>query len=298
MIRKNVLGWALLLSLCVILAACSNNDESSDNESETGETRETEESTEEEAEDASEEADQSVEEEPVSEEDNVVYVTAEQSLEGVMDELIPLFEENNEGIKVDVQYGHTETLTEDLIEGNDEDMDIYFSSSDEGYESLVEAGILNQLATKYLLINELVLVTGSDNENITTYNDIFNNEDTSVTIVDPEDSLSGTYAEELLVQEEERNMNPDSIEKVVDAETAVKDIAAGESDAGFLLRTDVSEDDGVRIISRAPRSILEPFVYGLGLSNSVDDGSAADIFYDYLQSEEALEIFTNYGYIV
>lgn len=298
MIRKNVLGWALLLSLCVILAACSNNDESSDNESETDETRETEESTEEEAEDASEEADQSVEEEPVSEEDNVVYVTAEQSLEGVMDELIPLFEENNEGIKVDVQYGHTETLTEDLIEGNDEDMDIYFSSSDEGYESLVEAGILNQLATKYLLINELVLVTGSDNENITTYNDIFNNEDTSVTIVDPEDSLSGTYAEELLVQEEERNMNPDSIEKVVDAETAVKDIAAGESDAGFLLRTDVSEDDGVRIISRAPRSILEPFVYGLGLSNSVDDGSAADIFYDYLQSEEALEIFTNYGYIV
>lgn len=298
MIRKNVLGWALLLSLCVILAACSNNDESSDNESETDETRETEESTEEEAEDASEEADQSVEEEPVSEEDNVVYVTAEQSLEGVMDELIPLFEENNEGIKVDVQYGHTETLTEDLIEGNDEDMDIYFSSSDKGYESLVEAGILNQLATKYLLINELVLVTGSDNENITTYNDIFNNEDTSVTIVDPEDSLSGTYAEELLVQEEERNMNPDSIEKVVDAETAVKDIAAGESDAGFLLRTDVSEDDGVRIISRAPRSILEPFVYGLGLSNSVDDGSAADIFYDYLQSEEALEIFTNYGYIV
>lgn len=298
MIRKNVLGWALLLSLCVILAACSNNDESSDNESETDETRETEESTEEEAEDASEEADQSVEEEPVSEEDNVVYVTAEQSLEGVMDELIPLFEENNEGIKVDVQYGHTETLTEDLIEGNDEDMDIYFSSSDKGYESLVEAGILNQLATKYLLINELVLVTGSNNENITTYNDIFNNEDTSVTIVDPEDSLSGTYAEELLVQEEERNMNPDNIEKVADAETAVKDIAAGESDAGFLLRTDVSEDDGVRIISRAPRSILEPFVYGLGLSNSVDDGSAADIFYDYLQSEEALEIFTNYGYIV
>ncbi len=298
MIRKNVLGWALLLSLCVILAACSNDDESSDNESETDETRETEESTEEEAEDASEEANQSVEEEPVSEEDDVVYITAEQSLEGVMDELITLFEKDNEGIKVDVQYGHTETLTEDLIEGNDEDMDIYFSSSDEGYDSLVEAGILNQLATKYLLINELVLITGSENENITTYNDIFNNEDTSLTIVDPEDSLSGTYAEELLVQEEERNMNPDSIEKVADAETAVKDIAEGDSDAGFLLRTDVSEDDGVRIISRAPRSILEPFVYGLGLSNSVDDGSAADIFYDYLQSEEALEIFTNYGYIV
>lgn len=298
MIRKNVLGWALLLSLCVILAACSNNDESSDNESETDETRETEESTEEEAEDASEEADQSVEEEPVSEEDNVVYVTAEQSLEGVMDELIPLFEENNEGIKVDVQYGHTETLTEDLIEGNDEDMDIYFSSSDEGYESLVEAGILNQLATKYLLINELVLVTGSENEDITTYNDIFNNEDASLTIVDPEHSLSGTHAEELLVQEEERNMNPDKVKIAEDADTALKDVAANDTDAGFLLRTDISEDDDVRIISRAPRSILDPFVYGLGLSNGVDDGSAADLFYDYLQSEEALEIFTNYGYIV
>lgn len=198
MIRKNVLGWALLLSLCVILAACSNNDESSDNDSET------EESTEEEAEDAAEEADQSVEEEPVAEEDEVVHITAEQSLEDVMDELIALFEENNEGIKVDVQYGHTEKLTEDLIEGNDRDMDIYFSSDDAGYESLVEAGILNQLATKYLLINELVLVTGTDNEDINRYNDIFNNDDVSLTIVDPEHSLSGTYAEELLSQEEEK----------------------------------------------------------------------------------------------
>ena len=298
MIRKNVLGWALLLSLCVILAACSNNEESSDNESETDEMQETEESTEEESEDASEEADRSVEEEPIAEEDKVVHITAEQSLEDVMDELITLFEENNEGIKVDVQYGHTETLTEDLIEGNDQDMDIYFSSDDEGYDSLVEAGILNQLATKYLLINELVLVTASENEDINRYNDIFNNDDVSLAIVDPENSLSGMYAEELLNQEEEKNMNPDSIETVTDAETAVNEIAEGSTDAGFLLRTDVSEDDDLRIISRAPRSILDPFVYGLGLSHSVEDGSAARIFYDYLQSEEALEIFTNYGYIV
>lgn len=298
MIRKNVLGWALLLSLCVILAACSNNEESSDNESETDETRETGESTEEESEDASEEADQSVEEEPITEEDEVVHITAEQSLDDVMEELIALFEENNEGIKIDVQYGHTEKLTEDLIEGNDEDMDIYFSSDDAGYDSLVEAGILDQLATKYLLINELVLVTQSENEDINRYNDIFNNDETSLTIVDPEHSLSGTYAEELLVQEDEKNLSPESIEKVADAETAVKDIAEGNSDAGFLLRTDISDEDDVRIISRAPRSILEPFVYGLGLSRSVEDGSAAHVFYDYLQSEEALEIFTNYGYIV
>src|SRR5699024_1982665 len=126
MIRKNVLGWALLLSLCVILAACSNNDESSDNESETDETRETETSTKEEAEDASEEADDTVEEAQVPEEDEVVHVTAEQSLEDVMNELIVHFEENNEGIKIDVQYGHTTSLTEDLIEGNDQDMTFIF----------------------------------------------------------------------------------------------------------------------------------------------------------------------------
>ncbi|CAD2071064.1 putative ABC transporter substrate-binding lipoprotein YvgL [Jeotgalicoccus coquinae] len=298
MIRKNVLGWALLLSLCVILAACSNNDESSDNESEPDETKETEETTEDETEDASDEAEESTEEVPAAEEGDIVHITAEQSLEHVMDELITLFEENNEDIKIDVQYGHTETLTEDLIEGNDKDMDIYFSSDDEGYDSLVEAGILNQLATKYLLINELVLVTGSDNEDIATYNDIFNNEDVSLTIVDPEHSLSGTKAEELLVHEEERNMNPDNVKTVEDTEAALKDIAANSTDAGFLLRTDISTDDDVRIISRAPRSITKPLVYGLGLSNGVDDGSAADTFYNYLQSEEALEIFTNYGYIV
>lgn len=295
MIRKNVLGWALLLSLCVILAACSNDDESSSNETESDET---DVSTEDETEDASEETEEPVEEEPVKEENDVVHITAEQSLEDVMEELIDIFEANNESIEIDVQYGHTETLTEDLIEGNDQDMDIYFSSSDEGYDSLVEAGILNQLETKYLLINELVLVAGTENEDITSYNDIFNNEDTTLAIVNPEDSLSGTYAEDLLTQEEDHNMTADNIKTVADATAAINEIAEGNADAGFLLRTDVSEQDDVRIVSRAPRAILDPFVYGLGLSRSVDDGSAARIFYDFLQSEEALEVFTNYGYIV
>lgn len=298
MIRKNVLGWALLLSLCVILAACSNNDESSDNESETDETRETETSTKEEAEDASEEADDTVEEAQVPEEDEVVHVTAEQSLEDVMNELIVHFEENNEGIKIDVQYGHTTSLTEDLIEGNDQDMDIYFSSDDDGYDSLVDAGILNQLATKYLLINELVLVTDADNDDISTYNDIFSNDDTSLAIVDPEKSLSGTYAEELIQGEEDKNLNPESMQALENTDSVVEEITQGDSDAGFLLRTDVSDNEDLKIISRAPRSILSPLVYGLGLSHSVEDGSAARAFYDFLQSEEALEIYTNYGYIV
>ncbi len=298
MIRKNVLGWALLLSLCVILAACSNNDESSDNESETDETRETETSTKEEAEDASEEADDTVEEAQVPEEDEVVHVTVEQSLEDVMNELIVHFEENNEGIKIDVQYGHTTSLTEDLIEGNDQDMDIYFSSDDDGYDSLVDAGILNQLATKYLLINELVLVTDADNDDISTYNDIFSNDDTSLAIVDPEESLSGTYAEELIQGEEDKNLNLESIQALENTDSVVEEITQGDSDAGFLLRTDVSDNEDLKIISRAPRSILSPLVYGLGLSHSVEDGSAARAFYDFLQSEEALEIYTNYGYIV
>jgi len=298
MIRKNVLGWALLLSLCVILAACSNNDESSDNESETDETRETETSTKEEAEDASEEADDTVEEAQVPEEDEVVHVTVEQSLEDVMNELIVHFEENNEGIKIDVQYGHTTSLTEDLIEGNDQVMDIYFSSDDDGYDSLVDAGILNQLATKYLLINELVLVTDADNDDISTYNDIFSNDDTSLAIVDPEESLSGTYAEELIQGEEDKNLNPESIQALENTDSVVEEITQGDSDAGFLLRTDVSDNEDLKIISRAPRSILSPLVYGLGLSHSVEDGSAARAFYDFLQSEEALEIYTNYGYIV
>ena len=173
------------------------------------------------------------------------------------------------------------------------------SSDDDNYDALVEAGILNQLATKYLLINELVLVTDAENEDINSYNDIFNNEDTSLAIIDPEDSLAGTYAKELLNQEQEdKNLDAERVTTVADLDSAVESIKTGDSDAGFLLRTDVSDNDDIRIIQRAPRSILNPLVYGLGLSQSVEDGSAARVFYDFLQSEEALEIYTNYGYIV
>lgn len=309
MIRKNVLPWALLLSLCVLLAACSNNDndDSSEQEEESGDTQVTEETTEEETEstESTEEApeeEQSEEEPPVEEaeeqENEVVHITAEQSLEDVMNELISAYEENTEGQEIDVQYGHTETLTEDLINGEDQDMDIYFSSSDEGYDSLVEAGILDQLATKYLLINEIVLVTAEDNEDINSYDSIYNNDEVSLSIVNPEESLSGSHALTLLEAEEEAQNTVNNVEESADVEAAVESIENGDTDAGLLLRTDLSDEDNLRIVARAPRSLAEPFVYGLGLSQNVEDNSAARDFYNFLQSEEALDIFSEYGYIV
>ena len=304
MIRKNALRLALLLSLCVLLAACSNDDEKES--SETDEPKENSEVTkEEEASDAtaSEETDSeqtSDTEEPVSEEEEsqVVHMTVEESLEDVMTELISIFEEEHENVEIDAQYGHTESLTEDLINGDDQDMDIYFSSSDQGYESLVEAGILDQLATKYLLINEIVLVTTEDNEDITSYDSIFKNDDATLSIVNPESSLSGSHAEELIQAEKSNERTIENIEKSNDIDTAVSDIKEGKTDAGLLLRTEVSEEEDLKIVSRAPRSLTDPFVYSLGLSQDIADDSVAKEFYRFLQSEEALEVFANYGYIV
>lgn len=309
MIRKNVLQWALLLSLCVFLAACSNNDsDDSSGEEESGDTQNTEETTEEETESTESETVEETEEDSSSEEtateedgsqeSEVVHITAEQSLEDVMNELISAYEDENEGQEIDVQYGHTETLTEDLINGDDQDMDIYFSSSDEGYDSLVEAGILDQLATKYLLINEIVLVTSEDNEDITSYDTIFNNEDVTLSIVNPEESLSGSHAKTLLDAENESNKKVNNVEESEDVDAAIESLSEGETDAALLLRTDISDEEGLRIVARAPRSLADPFVYGLGLSQSVEDNSAARDFYNFLQSEEALDIFSEYGYIV
>ena len=111
-------------------------------------------------------------------------------------------------------------------------------------------------------------------------------------------SLSGSHAKTLLDAENESNNKVNNVEESEDVDAALESLSEGETDAALLLRTDISDEEGLRIVARAPRSLAEPFVYGLGLSQSVEDNSAARDFYNFLQSEEALDIFSEYGYIV
>ena len=90
--------------------------------------------------------------------------------------------------------------------------------------------------------------------------------------------------------------------KPKDGETKVTAVSEGSNEVGIVYATDAaSVADFVDIIAEAPAGSLEtPVLYPVGLVEdqeaSDDDKAAAAAFLEYLQSDEALEVFEKYGF--
>ena len=79
-------------------------------------------------------------------------------------------------------------------------------------------------------------------------------------------------------------------------------VSEGSNEVGIVYATDAaSMGDSVEIIAEAPEDSLDtPVLYPIGLikNESADDDekAAAEAFYAYLQTEDALKVFEEYGF--
>ncbi|MCI5530203.1 MAG: molybdate ABC transporter substrate-binding protein, partial [Blautia sp.] len=118
-----------------------------------------------------------------------------------------------------------------------------------------------------------------------------------------EDVPVGQYAREIFtnldIMDAVKEMEINEGKNVTEVLTAV---AEGSNEVGVVYATDAaSVADQVEIIAEAPEGSLEtPVLYPVGLVEdqeaTEDDSRAAEIFLEYLQSDEALEVFEEYGF--
>ena len=79
-------------------------------------------------------------------------------------------------------------------------------------------------------------------------------------------------------------------------------VSEGSNEVGIVYATDAaSVADSVEVIAEAPEGSLKtPVLYPAGMVEdkeaSDDDKAAAEAFLEYLQSDEALEVFEKYGF--
>lgn len=79
-------------------------------------------------------------------------------------------------------------------------------------------------------------------------------------------------------------------------------ITQGSNEVGIVYATDAaSVADQVDIIAEAPAEALEtPVLYPVGLTEDQEASSAeqeaAEVFLEYLQTEEAMKVFEEYGF--
>lgn len=228
-----------------------------------------------------------------------VYAFIAASLNNSMEELQKNFNETYPDVEILYNADSSGTLQTQIEEGAR--CDIFFSAAQKQMNALVDEGFADKDSVVDLLENKVVLIKPKDGETkVTGFENIT---DAANLALAGEDVPVGQYSREIFdnlgITDEVNKMEINEGKNVTEVLAAVSE---GSNEVGIVYATDAaSVADFVDIIAEAPAGSLEtPVLYPVGLVEdqeaSDDDKAAAAAFLEYLQSDEALEVFEKYGF--
>lgn len=279
----NSFKYTALLLVAFVMAACGNGesaDEMADESDSTDTTMETEDASEDAA------ADGEIE--------GTITVSAAASLVDALEEVTERFNEEYSEVEVDFNFGGSGALMQQIVQGAP--ADLFFSANESHFEAVVDEGYIDEENTVDLLRNEIVLVIPEGSDTVTSFDDLENAD--QIAIGNPESVPAGEYSMEVFE-------NMDIIEDIeakfvfaTDVRQVLNYVETENVDAGIVYHTDALTSDGIEVVDAAPEDTHSPVVYPLGTLNDTDNPEAQRAFYEFVQSEEAGEIFNEYGFII
>lgn len=230
------------------------------------------------------------------EETTNILIAAAASLEySLEDELIPMFEEAHPEITVEGTYDSSGKLQTQIEEGLE--ADIFFSAATAQMDALTEEGLIKKDTVTDLLENKIVLIAAKgEEENYTSFEDIAKAE--TPALGDPASVPAGQYAQEALTNLglwEEVSAKASFGTNVTEV---LNWVAEGSAQAGIVYATDAATQEGnVTQVAETPEgSLEEPVLYPVAMVENTQHQEEAQLFLDFLQSDEAAQVFESYGF--
>lgn len=230
-----------------------------------------------------------------SKEKVTILVAAAASLEySYTEKLIPMFQEKYDWITVEGTYDSSGKLQTQIEEGLA--ADVFMSAATKQMTALKDENLIDAGSIVDLLENKIVVIVPADKkDSITTFEQIADVE--TVALGDPESVPVGQYSKEALT-----NLNLwDTVSAKTSFGTNVTEVlnwvAEGSADAGIVYATDAATTDKVAVVAEAPEGSLEKkVIYPVGMVAASEHSEEAKLFIEFLQSEEAMAVFEEYGF--
>lgn len=230
-----------------------------------------------------------------------LYVFIAASLKNSMEEIKTLYAKKNPNVNIIYNADSAGTLQKQIEEGAE--CDVFFSAATKQMTELDSKGMVEKNTVKNLLQNKVVLIKPKGSHtSITGFENITNAKNIALA---GEDVPVGAYAREIF-----KNIgNLDDVMKMEINEcsnvTAVLAAVTEQSnEAGIVYATDAeSVSDSVEIITTASEKFFDkPVIYPVGqiINKDADESekNAAKEFIDYLASDEAHQVFRDYGFTI
>lgn len=228
-----------------------------------------------------------------------LYVFIAASLNNAMEEIQKDFNEDYPDVNILYNADSSGTLQTQIEEGSR--CDIFFSAATKQMDALVDEELAKKDSVVDLLENKVVLIKPKGGETkVTGFENIT---DAANIALAGEDVPVGQYAREIFKNLGiEDDVNKMEINEGKNVTEVLASVSEGSNEVGIVYATDAaSVADKVDIIAEAPEGSLKtPVLYPVGLTEdkeaSDSEVAAADAFLAYLQTDEALKVFEEYGF--
>ncbi|MBE4907551.1 molybdate ABC transporter substrate-binding protein [Bacillus luteolus] len=222
-------------------------------------------------------------------------ISAAASLTDALNAIKSKFEAKYPEIKITYNFGSSGTLQQQIIQGAP--ADLFFSAAEDKFYDLVEKGFITPDSGVDLVGNSLVLITPKENsKEIKMFEDLPSQGET-ISIGTPETVPAGNYAKEVLVKLGIWNSLEQKIVFAKDVRQVLTYVETGNVDAGIVYHTDALASAKIEIQEIAKEDTHSPIIYPLGILKESKNPNEAKLFFDFMQTEEALSILESYGFV-
>lgn len=223
-----------------------------------------------------------------------ITVAAAASMKNVMEnEIIPNFKSKNPDIEVYATFDSSGKLQTQIEEGAE--IDVFLSAATKQMNALIDKELIDSKSVIDLLENKLVLIVPENSSlQVNRFEDILNV--THVAIGDPESVPAGQYAKELFEGLDLWDSLSMSLSLGTNVTEVLSWVESGSADAGVVYATDAASTDAVKVALIAPEGYVSKIIYPVGITQMSTNIDSAEIFLDYLRSEDAKAAFKAFGF--
>ncbi len=222
-----------------------------------------------------------------------LIISAAASTKEVIESLAEKFQAQS-GIDVKVNLGSSSALANQIIAGAPADL---FLSANQQWADEVEKSGKAEAMTR-LLTNRLVIVVPAGNPaGVREPKDLLSPEVKKIALAG-EKVPAGIYADQSLSHLDllDALVAGGKIARGQDVRSALSYVERGEAEAGIVYSTDLRAAAGLETMHAFDPKLHDEIVYVLVLLKGEGNRPGANTFFDFLQSKEAEDVYTEFGF--
>jgi len=221
-------------------------------------------------------------------------VSAAASLREALEEAGQKYMDDNPEIKLIYNFGGSGSLQQQISHGAP--VDIFISAAEDKYNQLIAKDRIDKNHSAQLLGNELVLIVPKEKHSIESLDDLLKTDIKRIAIGTPETVPAGQYARQTFISTGLWSRLESKIINTKDVRQVLSYVETANVDAGIVYKTDAIISDKIKMVQISGHDLHDPIIYPAGVVSSSQNVDEAIQFFEFLRSQEAMDIFKKYGF--